>query len=317
MPKAPPPELGQDLFNDKKPATSGLLNTGNAAPPPPPAPRPPAAASVSQSVAPAAALPKSTPKEAQPPATLRVVPDAPATTTAVVPEPPAPPEPVSAAEPAMAPAAAIPVAAMTDVERDKMIAAVFAVIASEPELAPEAVLRIASATNRDPEILNALLARIATSPPRAGKQPEPLDVAPRLHKKAKEEVARQRSHGDRATLTTVVLTAIGQAQQDGKLATLVAAFHSGERQRVPLFGNIVVGTAPRGATVKLQFAPDPRARLMVDVLTLWYRVPRANLVRLVLEDRYRRKLKAEPKAELSQPNPNSDAAAPTASESVG
>lgn len=301
-PAMPEPDFGEDVFKEPQPATAGLLNRSSAPPPPPPsAPAAPPTAPASTAEKPNAdpevsAEPKPAPVPgvaAEPPAAVPVTPVAESVATE--------PDPVDS----------LP----TKVDRERAaeaIEAVFAIIKSDPEMTAGAVQRLASATDYDPYYLNALQERIYESVPPVGKFPEPLDVAPNLHQRAKTEVARQRRRGDGANLTTVVLAAIGEAHTNGKIPGLVASFRGGERRKVPLFGNLVVGTVPRGATVKLQFAPDARSRMMLDVLTSWFRVPRANLVRLVLEDRYRR----EPRKPAPQTDSAEEDAAFTA-EAVG
>jgi len=129
----------------------------------------------------------------------------------------------------------------------------------------------------------------AASEAAAGNVPTPLEVAPYLHQKVLAEVARDKKRGVSSTMTTVLLRAIGEAHQSGRLDELVASHKAGQKRSVPLFGTITVGTAPRGTTVRLQFTPSNRDRSVIDVLAQWHAVPMVVLVRLVLEDRYQRR----------------------------
>ncbi|WP_433574181.1 hypothetical protein [Nocardia brasiliensis] len=92
-------------------------------------------------------------------------------------------------------------------------------------------------------------------------------------------------------MTTLVLYAIGEAHESGRMDELVKAHKAGERHKVPLFGNLKVGTAPRGETKRMQFQPPTTARIMVDILAAWHRVDFVVLVRLALEAQYGRKTK--------------------------
>ncbi|MEU8901264.1 hypothetical protein AB0C65_35725 [Nocardia sp. NPDC048505] len=317
-PKPPEPDYGEDVFAEKQPATASLLD--NSAPPPPL----PAAPT-------AVVTPIPEPEEPSVPTLAAEERNAVLEAVAET-EPSTQAEPVSAAETPFVvethDAADDPEDVEADfvefevdfveveasvmdrhsevdaeqgsedlhprkVDAERAADAIVRIIKSDPAQLAGAVQRLASATNGDHAYLDALQKRIYESTPPAGKHPEPLDVAPNLHSRVKTEAQRQRRQGDGATVTTVILEAIGDAHARGKIPELIASFRGGERHRVPLFGNVKVGTAPRGATVKMQFAPDSRSRMMLDVLTAWYRVPRVNLVRLVLEDRYRRK-KAAP-----------------------
>lgn len=285
----PTPDFGEDMFDDEPkqpvPASAGLK--GPIAPPPPPPPRTPA---VSAPVIPAAVPTVEEPAVERPAAAPKAPAAKAAPAVAETPQPPVVPEDE-------------PTTTVADIEHDPVeslpekvdakraaeaIDAVFAMIQSSPDLLPGAVQRLATATDGDPAYVNALLERIYEAIPPAGKFAEPLDVAPHLHQKVKAEVARQRRRGEGATVTTVVLEAVGEAHAAGKIPALIEGLRGGARRKVPVFGNLTVGTAPRGAAVKMQFAPDARSRMMLDVFTAWYRVQRVKLVRLVLEDRYRR-----------------------------
>jgi hypothetical protein len=162
---------------------------------------------------------------------------------------------------------------------------------SAPEQVDGLVTRVADITGRSSSALDALMAAIVRVPS-VGKVPTPLEIAPHLHEHVKNEVASNRRRSTPSTMTTVVLGAIGDAHESGRLAELAAAHKAGEKQNVPLFGRLTVGTAPRGSTVRLQFAPDSTPKLMTEILTAWHRIPLVVLVRLVLEDRYKRTRKS-------------------------
>jgi len=135
---------------------------------------------------------------------------------------------------------------------------------------------------------------VVAQEPSAGKAQMPLEIAPPLHQKLKAEAAanKRRGPGTASTMTAVAMVAIGEAETDGVLKQLVAKHKDGERHRMPLFGNIVMGTAPRGETMRMQFAPPTASKTVIDLLAAWYQVDFVVLVRLAVTHRYGRKKNA-------------------------
>ncbi|MFE3029532.1 hypothetical protein, partial [Nocardia tengchongensis] len=121
-----------------------------------------------------------------------------------------------------------------------------------------------------------------------------------VHQKLKSEANRHSRPDSPSTMTTLVLQAIGAAHENGKLAELVEAHKAGERHKVPLFGNLKVGKAPRGETKRMQFQPPTTARIMIDILATWYRVDFVVLVRLALDAQFKRAKKSTDSTDRAQ-----------------
>ncbi|MFE3081409.1 hypothetical protein [Nocardia tengchongensis] len=167
------------------------------------------------------------------------------------------------------------------------------------EAIPEIVSRIATLTNRSDLALGTLLEAVLEVPA-TGKDQMPLEIAPTVHQKLKSEANRHSRPGSPSTMTTLVLQAIGAAHENGKLAELVEAHKAGERHKVPLFGNLKVGKAPRGETKRMQFQPPTTARIMIDILATWYRVDFVVLVRLALDAQFKRAKKSTDSTDRAQ-----------------
>ncbi|MFI8977314.1 hypothetical protein ACIGO9_30835 [Nocardia asteroides] len=173
-------------------------------------------------------------------------------------------------------------------ELDELIKqAVAEVGAQNREAIPEIVARLRAIAPHVPRALDTLLSAVA-SVPASGKAPVPLEIAPHLHQKLKAESHANKARGRVPTMTGIVLEAIGKAHDSDRLAQLVEAHKKGERHNVPLFGQLVAGTAPRGTTLRMQFGPDSTARFVAEVLAAWHQVGFVVLVRLAVADRYKR-----------------------------
>jgi hypothetical protein len=161
----------------------------------------------------------------------------------------------------------------------------------------------------DKPTLDELIATAIAAAEEAGSAPTPLEIPPRLHDAAKDLVGKRKKTGQRATMTSIVLEAIGEAQTSGALSELTAAYRAGQTHEVPLFGNVLMGgPAPRGATQRLQFIPSPVHKAMVNAYAIWYEVPLVVLVRLALENKFPVKRRsprkaAEKTAEAVEPKP--------------
>lgn len=155
---------------------------------------------------------------------------------------------------------------------------------------PGLVERLANVSRNSDDTLKKLLEKV-NEIPSAGKAQIPLEIAPHLHQKLKAEASanRRKGPGTASTMTTLVLVAIGEAHESGRLKQLAQKHKTGERHKVPLFGNIAIGKTPRGQTMRLQFAPPTTAKTMADILAAWHRVGFVVLVRLAVEDYFDRR----------------------------
>ncbi|MEV6071886.1 hypothetical protein AB0L82_35555 [Nocardia sp. NPDC052001] len=153
---------------------------------------------------------------------------------------------------------------------------------------PEIVNRIASISKRDDEVLAALLEAVLEVPS-TGKDQLPLEISPSAHQKLKAAANRYSRPGAPSTMTTLVLEAIGATHESGKLGEFVDAHKAGERHKVPLFGNVKVGKAPRGEAKRMQFQPPNTATIMIDILAAWYRVDFVVLARLALDAHFNKR----------------------------
>lgn len=168
------------------------------------------------------------------------------------------------------------------------------------EAIPELIARLKTIApaNNPTDALNKLLGAVAQVPA-GGKVQTPLEIAPHLHQKLKAEATANRARNKVPTMTGIVLQAIGEAHESGRLTELVEAHKAGERHNVPLFGQLVAGTAPRGTTLRMQFQPTSTAKIVAEILASWHQIDFVVLVRLALEDHYKPRKKSKATAEAT------------------